>query len=364
MERPLVLLVFNRDVRERYVTAEDLARLERFAAWEWLPAEGGRPFEPNPDPTATEQLAARIGEATAVVICHGAPKITAALMDQAPRLRFIGELEGDRFAYRIEVEAAWQRGIRVVDTTHGSSYPVAEWALGLMLIGLRNAGAHFRRLIAGEVVRLSRDDPGYLRGELTGKRVGLIGCGHIGRRLVGLLRPLQVTIWVYDPYLPKEVADALGVSLTSLEHVLADTEVVVCLAPLTPRTYRMIGARELALLRPGTVLVNVSRGAIIDPEALTARLEKGDIIACLDVFDPEPIPVESPIRRLPNVFLSPHIAGVTAACGPRFFRLMVDELERFVQGHETLYDLTPRTLANRRGLEPATITLGQFPTVG
>jgi phosphoglycerate dehydrogenase-like enzyme len=103
------------------------------------------------------------------------------------------------------------------------------------------------------------------------------------------------------------------------------------------------------------VFVNVSRGAIVDPDALIARARLGDIRVGLDVFEPEPIPAESPIRELPNVFLSPHIAGVTAACRPRFFSFMVDELERFFAGHETLFDITPRVLANRRGLDPVTV---------
>lgn len=106
------------------------------------------------------------------------------------------------------------------------------------------------------------------------------------------------------------------------------------------------------MLRPGSVFVNVSRGPIVDPDALIARLRRGDIVAGLDVFDPEPIPADSPIKTLPNVFLSPHIAGVTAASRPRFFALMVDELDRFFHGDETLYDLRPQTLANRRGEPP------------
>ena len=117
-------------------------------------------------------------------------------------------------------------------------------------------------------------------------------------------------------------------------------------------TRRMIGARELAWLKPDSVFVNVSRGAVVDSAALIARAARGDIRVGLDVFDPEPIPGDSPVRRMTNVFLSPHIAGVTAACRPRFFSFMVDELERFFGGHETMFDLTPRVLANRRGLEP------------
>src|SRR5207248_2859894 len=116
-------------------------------------------------------------------------------------------------------------------------------------------------------------------------------------------------------------------------------------------TRGMLGQRELDLLRPGSVFVNVSRGPIVDSAALIERLRRGDIVAGLDVFDPEPIPADSPIKCLPNVFLSPHIAG--AASGrDTFIKLMVDELERFFAGHETLYDLSPRSLANRIGATP------------
>jgi phosphoglycerate dehydrogenase-like enzyme len=145
------------------------------------------------------------------------------------------------------------------------------------------------------------------------------------------------------------VADVYGFVLTSLEVVLCQSDVIVSLVPLTPRTRHMIGERELELVQPGAAIVNVSRGAVIDSDALVAGLRHGDVTAALDVFDPEPIPPGHPIRKLPNVFLTPHIAGVSAANGPRCFRLMIDELDRFFHGLETLYDLTPRVLANRRG---------------
>ena len=344
-ELPLVVMTFDPKLKERYIAADDLDRLRGIARVEYVPATEG---QISPD------LRARLTEATAIIICHGAPKVTGELMDAAPSLRLIGELEGDRFEGRIDVEAAFERGMRVVDTTNGSSYPVSEWALAMMMIGLRNAGALFRRMIAGEEFRLEQDDFGYIHAELTGKRVGLIGGGHIARRLIQFLRPFQVDISVHDPYIVKDLADALDFRLTSLENVLGQNDVVVCLAPLTPGTRRMIGARELDLIPSGSVLVNVSRGAIIDPDALVARLQRGDIVGCFDVFDPEPIPADNPIRQMSNVFLTPHIAGVTATSRPRFFHLMVDELERFFGDHETRYDLTPRSLANRRGATPPT----------
>ena len=103
------------------------------------------------------------------------------------------------------------------------------------------------------------------------------------------------------------------------------------------------------MIPSSSVFVNVSRGAVVDSDALIARLKRGDIVAGLDVFDPEPIPPDSEIIGLPNVFLTPHIASATQPTRQRFFTLMVDELERFFQGDEPLFELTPRSLANRRG---------------
>jgi D-3-phosphoglycerate dehydrogenase len=354
--RARVLVCCNSTVRREYVAGEGLARLAQLADWEWLAAEGTSSREgvwggPSDDPADAARLRTKLAEGfDALIVCHGAPYVDAAIFDAAPRIRLVGELEGDRFANRIDVEAAIAHGVRVVDTTHGSSLPVAEWALGLMLIGLRNAGEQFRRLIGGEEFHRSPEDPGYRLGELTDRSVGLIGLGHIGRRLIELLAPFRCPVLAYDPYVSKEVALALHVELAPLERVMAEPDVVVCTAPLTPRTRRMIGAAELDLLKPDAVFVNVSRGAIVDPDALIARARRGDIRVGIDVFDPEPIPAASPIRDLPNVFMSPHIAGVTAACRPRFFSFMVDELERFLNGHDTLFDITPNTLANRRGL--------------
>jgi phosphoglycerate dehydrogenase-like enzyme len=264
----------------------------------------------------------------------------------APSLRLVGDLHGDRFAQRIDVEAARRRGIWAVDTTNASSGPVAEWALALILIGLRNAGALFRLLVAGELLWPDRTvferDPGYVHGELAGKTVGIIACGHIGRRLLELLAPFGVHVLIYDPYADDVLAEIYDVTMTSLHRVMSGSDVVVCLAPLTSQTRGMIGADAIAELRPGSVFVNVSRGPVVDCAALTARLRDGDLIACLDVWDPEPVPPDDEIRAMPNVFLSPHIAGVTAAAEPRFFALMVDEVLRVLAGDQPRHQLIPR----------------------
>ena len=132
---PKVLLVCNQRVRDVDLLPSDLQRLSTFATWEWLHLEGGQTFHPNKDPVAIGQLIERAVDVDCIVVCHGSPMITADGMDRAPNLKLVGELEGDRFAYRIDVEAAWKRGIRTVDTTHDSS----ETHLVLFLCGDKSA---------------------------------------------------------------------------------------------------------------------------------------------------------------------------------------------------------------------------------
>ena len=363
-DRPMVVLVCNEESRDAVLHEAALTRLAEFAQFRWEAADRPTSREewmlgtfspPEPEPDADALLVDALEGANAIIVNQGSPLISGPMMDALPGLRFLGELEGDRFPIRIDVEAAWERGIRTVDTTNGSSYGVSEWALAMTLIGLRNAGSLFRRMIIDKQEDFHSEyegDTGFRLGELSGKRVGMIGCGIIGRRFLELLEPFDCEVLVHDPYVPRELADIYDVTFTSLDQVLSGSDVVVCLAPITPATRGMLGAREFGLMQDEAVFVNVSRGAIVQTDALIDKLNEGNLIACLDVFDPEPVPADSPIRDMPNVFLTPHIAGVNSRGGHRFLSLMVDELERFFAGHETRYDLLPRTIANRTGAEP------------
>ena len=353
--KPQVGLAATKHVRETYIEPADLERLSRFADFRWHEFNEPSSWDEAPDTSAKTmaELKEFARGLDALVVCHGSPRIDDEVFAAARRLMFVGELEGDRFAQRIDVEAARARGVRAIDTTHGSSYPVSEWALGMMLIGLRNAGAHFRKFIDNEewgTPEQKQHAPEFQwNEELYGKTVGLIGGGYIARRLIEFLKPFHCDVLVHDPYLNADIAYAYGFTLTALDNIMSQSDVVVSLAPITPGTRGMLGRHEFAALKSGAVFVNVSRGAVVQTDALIERLEAGDIVACLDVFDPEPVPVDSPVRQMPNVFLSPHIAGTTERSRTRFFEEMVGELERHFSGHQTLFDLTPRTMANRRG---------------
>jgi len=351
--RPVVGLACSEEVFRSYIDPADVRRLEERADFVYQPfGTGGDGLSPvSRDPAAEAELARFAAQLDALVLCHGSPFVGEEVLDGAARLSLLGELEGDRFAHHFSVDAAAARGVRVVDTTHGSSWPTAEWALALALIGLRNAGALFRRIVSHQLafpdgVR-PRSGPGYDGAELSGKRIGMIGFGHLAWRLVELLRPFHVDIVAFDPFVPRELAGAYGVTFGPLPAVMS-RDVVFSLVPLTPGTSGMIGAAELAWLRPGSVFVNVSRGGVVDSDALLDRLRGGDVIASLDVFDPEPVPPDSPIIDLPNVFLSPHVAGVTEESRRRFFHLMVDEIIRHFDGLEPLSELTPDIVSLRQ----------------
>jgi phosphoglycerate dehydrogenase-like enzyme len=341
----------NAQTFDRMAKPEAVAALAALGSFAHHPCDEPSAWEtpPPPNPAAVDALVKFAQNIDALLVCHGAPRLTADIFDRLPNLKFVAEVEGDRFGQRIDLAAAHAHGVTVVDTTNGSSYPVAEWALAMAMIGLRNAGALFRRLIAGEVLFKSWADrvaDFSYNGELTGKKVGLIGCGYIGRRLLELLAPFHCDVYAYDPYASRLLGEIYDITLTSLDHVMQQ-DVVISLVPLTPETQRMITVRELDLLRPGAVFVNVSRGAVVDPEALVKRLQRGDIVASLDVFDPEPLAAESPLRQMANVFVTPHIAGVTAACDPRFLTLAADEIARYFAGHRTRHDLVPRAAVTK-----------------
>jgi phosphoglycerate dehydrogenase-like enzyme len=360
----MVGLACNEDVRTRYVDDVDLARLEsvaEFSYHQFSVPSGDTPNVRGPTPRDSEAEAELAGFAAgldALIVCHGSPFVGVGVLDAAAHLSLLGEVEGDRFGHRVDLPAAQGRGIVVVDTTHGSSLPTAEWALGLALIGLRNAGALFRRLIAHEAPYPRewgdrRYGAGYERSELTHRRIGMIGFGHIARILVGLLRPFDVEIVVYDPFVSRELAGAYDVAFGPIGAALA-ADVVFCLVPLTVATKGMLSTEEFEQLRPGSVFVNVSRGQVVDSPALLSRLARGDVIACLDVFDPEPIPLDSPVLDLPNVFLSPHIGGNNEEKGRRCFSLMVDECLRHFAGLEPRNELTTQVvqLRNKGTVEP------------
>jgi phosphoglycerate dehydrogenase-like enzyme len=183
-----------------------------------------------------------------------------------------------------------------------------------------------------------RDDQ-YARSLVLNRAtVGIIGAGHVGRKVIEYLRNFEVKhILLYDPYLTVDAAAELGVIAVSLPELLRRSDAVSLHAPALPTTYHMLGSKELALLRDGTVLINTSRGQNIDEEALVSELERGRLMAFLDVTDPEPPALGSRLRSLPNVVLTPHVSG--GGANNRMGDCAVEEVRRFLAGEPALYEV-------------------------
>jgi phosphoglycerate dehydrogenase-like enzyme len=168
----------------------------------------------------------------------------------------------------------------------------------------------------------------------------VVGASRIGRLVLEHLRRFDFARLVYDPFLSDADAAALGAEKVELDELLRRSDVVTLHAPSVPATQGMIDARRLALLRDGAVLVNTARGALVDGAALAAELASGRIDAVIDTTEPEILPADSPLYDLPNVFLTPHIAGAMGTETQRMATLALDEIERLTKGEPLVHEVT------------------------
>ena len=227
--------------------------------------------------------------------------------------------------------AVFERGITVVTAADANALPVAEFALAAILFANKRV-LEFSALYRKE--RRSRrlyETADAAIGNFR-KTVGIIGASRIGRRVIELLRPFDFTVLLHDPYVDAEGAAGLGVELVELDDLLARSNVVSLHAPELPETRQLLNARRLALMKDGAIFINTARGALVEQAALEQELKSGRISGVLDVTDPDVLPHFSPLYKFPNVLLTPHIAGAMGEERHRFGQLVVNEIDRFIQG--------------------------------
>jgi D-3-phosphoglycerate dehydrogenase len=284
-------------------------------------------------------LAAAVAQAE-VALTQMAP-FTERVLDAAPKLRLIACCRGG--PVNINVRAATARGVIVCYAPGRNAAAAAEHTIGLILAALRRIPQTHAALRGGEWAGgdYAYDNCGR---ELAGGTVGLVGYGAVGRRVATVLRAFGAEVLVADPY--ADPVTATEVTLVSLDELLRRSQVVSLHARLTPETERLIGARELALLPAGAVLVNTARGGLLDYPALADALESGRLAAAgLDVYDVEPPPPDSPLLRLPGVVGTPHLGGATRQTAERAARIVAVEAARYLRGEP------PRNVANPEVLQ-------------
>lgn len=233
---------------------------------------------------------------------------------------------------RMIPRALIERGVIVTSARAAIARTVAEFTLACALTMLRHLASYDTRTV-GCLDRLGASHRPDTR-TLYGRTVVLVGLGHVGRHFRDLLKPFGARVIAVDPFVSAEAAKSLDVELMDLRDALPLADVVSLHAPSIPETRQMIGATELALLRDGALLINTARGSLIDTEALTKELASGRIYAALDVTDPEPLPDNHPLAAMPNVLLTPHVAGPTTDELPRLGQMAVADLEAIMGGRQ------------------------------
>lgn len=268
------------------------------------------------------------------------PGLDPEQLAAAAPIQFIGHLDMSQRMARAELEA----GIAVSLSKGGWSPAVAEMALTLILAGLRRTSNYHADAWQGKeswskAMTLPTDvDP--CERELTGMTVGIVGLGQVGRRLAEFLQPFRVDLRVVDPYVPEDVIAGFNGQRVEIDAMIADCDVVALCAAANEGTSRLFHADRIAALRPGAVFVNVARAMLVDYDALEERLRRGDLYAALDVFEEEPLPKDSPLRGLPNAYLSPHRAGGLHSSIRRVVEYLVDDYEALQTGRERRHALT------------------------
>lgn len=307
---------------------------------DWSPLAGR--FDILDRPFADEDAAAAaLAPYEVLVPMRERTPFPASLIARLPRLRMVA-LTGSR-SPSLDVAACTARGIPVC-TTGGerSSTGTAELALALILAAARRIPE------ADAALRAGRFQEGVGVGPvLDGRTLGIVGLGRIGRMVARYGRALNMEVLAWSRSLTDEAAAAHGATSVALDHLLAQADVISLHVPLTPQSRGMIGAAEMARCKPGAILVNTSRGPLVDEGALLAALAEGRLRAGLDVYDREPLPPGHPLRSAPNTVLTPHIGYGTADTFRQFYGESVENIVAFEAGRP-IRVLNPEALIRAR----------------
>lgn len=321
-----ILVLHQRDyTRDTFFTSDIKKVLNEIGEVTWN--ESDQPF-------TEEALLEVIEDKDVCLVGWEAPVFTKKVFDKAKKLKYIGQVGGSVRHYL--TPEVFDRGITVSNASEGIAKYVAEGALSLMLTSIKD--------ITGLNHRMKEDmiwPSSVLYTEtLFGKKVGLVGLGRVGRHLVSLLKPFNVEISVFDPYVSDDVCKELGIEHMDLDTILKSSDVISIHAAANKETRNLLSLEKLQMIKYGALLINTARAAIIDEEGLMAELKRGRFKAALDVFWQEPLPVDHELRKLPNVILTPHQAAASLSQRPEMVQIVLNDLKLFLKGGTPKYLIT------------------------
>lgn len=278
-------------------------------------------------PTESSLRDPRLADVELILSGWGLPKMDEKMLAALPSLRAIFHAAGSVKSFA--TDALWARDVRVSSATAINARPVGEFTFAMIVLALKRV---WPRVTAQRESGLYLPDDPYLAGTY-GSTVGLIGLGHTGRLVREQIARLEVSVLAYDPTISEKEAAELDIELVSLEEVFARSHVVSCHAPLLEETTGMLRREHFAAMRPGATFINTARGAIVREDELAEVLvSRPDMWALLDVLATEPPDAQAVLPGLPNVIVTPHLAGSLGPECRRMARAMLDDIERYLAG--------------------------------
>lgn len=323
-ESPTVAVTIGRKHYKRMMSQE---------AWTILQGYAKVTHHPGEEPANKQDLIDLLADADACLTSWGVATLDSEVVAAAPSLKAIAHMGGS--VKSIVSSAVWARGIQVTTAAPSLGTDVAETTLGLMIIGMKRIWPLAKHVREGGW-RESRYWPSR---ELHNKTVGIVGVGNIGKRIIRLLQAFDVKVLLYDSYMSQEEATQLSATKVELDQLIQEADIISLHLPSLPSTKHILDRRRLQLAKDDAVIINTARGSLIDESALIDELEKGRFFIFLDVTDPEPPAADSPLRRLENVVVTPHLAGCIEDC-TRMGEMAVEELRRFFSGEPPIYPVT------------------------
>jgi phosphoglycerate dehydrogenase-like enzyme len=310
----------------RVAVLDDWQNIARTCA-DWSPLERRAEVivftEPFADPEATVRV---LAEFDVVVAMRERTVFSATLIARLPRLAMIA-LTGVRSG-TLDFDACTARGIVVCNTgSDHSNATTAEIALALLFAAARHVPAADRALRAGRF-----QDQVPLGTMLAGRKLGVVGLGKIGSRVARVGHALGMDVMAWSQNLTADRAAACDARFTDKVTLFGEADAISLHLVLSDRTRNVVGSAELERMKPHAILVNTSRGPLIDEKALLDHLKRGRLIAALDVFDQEPLPLGHPLRSLPNVVLTPHLGYCTREVYEQFYRESIENVLAFLDG--------------------------------
>lgn len=281
-----------------------------------------------------EELREALRDVDICVCGWNTPALDAYVLENAGRLKLVAYTAGS--VAKVATDDMYDRGIRIVSGNEAFAQSVAEGTLTYILASLRRLGT-YQKCMADTGWR-----PAIFQTQsLLGKTVGIVGYGAISRYLIGMLRPFQVKIKLFSRHTTEKEAQAIGVEKADLEEIFSSCDIVTLHCARSPANHHLIDDHLLEKMRPGALLVNTSRGDVVDEKALADHVCSGHIRAALDVYETEPLPMDSPLRGCEDILLQPHLGGPTMDRRPVAARLVLDDIRRF-QKNEPLENEIPR----------------------